>query len=265
MKYKMFQVLIDSVNPKKEDIEKVYNIGKSKFEYGNELYSIEKEMIERQYLWLYCQYENSRLYSDTVYDKTKEEEVKNPRNRAQIELRKQLFIIIDIEREYVYMNDMNKRLFLKAYIKDSIQKDVIIKNIYSSLNDFQESVKYLKSVSFIQSKNVMNLLEPDSIFLKQSNALGLDMPEKIKMKIEYDNNIIGNIKEGLQNLKQKREAGNFEEIILVGIDDHGIEESFNFSSVIKSIIIYPIKDEDARYNPDNVKMLFINEVKKINV
>lgn len=97
--------------------------------------------------------------------------------------------------------------------------------------------------------------------MQQANALGLDMPNKITMQIEYPNTLIGNVKNGIQILKQKREQGYFNDIILIGEDDSGIEQSFNFSSVIKNIEITAIKNEDDRYDKEEVERIFFEKIR----
>lgn len=55
------------------------------------------------------------------------------------------------------------------------------------------------------------------------------------MQIEYPNTFVGNLKNGIQILKKKKDQGYFSDIILIGEDDFGIEQSFDFTSIIKNI------------------------------
>ena len=51
------------------------------------------------------------------------------------------------------------------------------------------------------------------------------------MQIEYPNTFVGNLKNGIQILKKKKDQGYFSDIILIGEDDFGIEQSFDFTSI----------------------------------
>ena len=43
--------------------------------------------------------------------------------------------------------------------------------------------------------------------MQQTNILGLDLPDKITMQVEYTDTLIGKVKNGMQELKQKRDQG----------------------------------------------------------
>ena len=265
MKFKTFQPIIDGHNPLKEDIKNVVNHGKNKHEQGKEVYLIDRKMIDDRYLWMYCQHDNAKLYGDVVLDTEKEKRHKNTRKRNEIELRQQLFVAYDIKTKLLYLSDMTKKGFAKEYIADALQVDVVVKNIYASLEEFQKSIKSLTRLKFTQYYNVQNMLDEQSIFIKQVNELGLDLPDKMMMQVEYPNTPIGTIKNGLQNIKKKRDLGYFKDIILVGLDDLGVEQSFNFSSIIKNIDISIYKNENERYDDKQVEDCFFAKMRKQNV
>lgn len=83
---------------------------KNKYEHRNEVYLIERKYVENRYLWMYCQYDNSKLYGEVVLDTMKEKQHKNTRKKNEVELRKQLFVIIDSETHLVYISDIAKRV-----------------------------------------------------------------------------------------------------------------------------------------------------------
>lgn len=165
------------------DISKIVSDGRNKYEHINEVYLIEKEYVENRYLWMYCQYDNAKLYGEVVLDTKREKKLKNTRKKNEVELRKQLFVIIDIQTQLVYISDISKKSVVKEYLSEELQADVIVKNVYSSLEEFQEAVKYLKKLKFTQHRNIQNVADNESIFMQQVNEMGLDMPEKITMQI----------------------------------------------------------------------------------
>lgn len=234
LKFKTLHMIIESHNSINDDMKKITSFGKNKYEHNNEVFLIEKKIVDNRYLWMYCQYDNSKLYGE---------------------------IVLDAESQLLYLSDITKKGAIKAYFNDALQAEIVIKNVYSSLDEFQKSVKLLKKLKFTQYWNIQNTLDDQSIFMQQANALGLDMPNKITMQIEYPNTLIGNVKNGIQILKQKREQGYFNDIILIGEDDSGIEQSFNFSSVIKNIEITAIKNEDDRYDKEEVERIFFEKIR----
>lgn len=178
LKFKALHIIIEGHNSIYDDVEKIISFGKNKYEYNNEVFLIEKKIVDNRYLWMYCQYENSKLYGEIVLDTEKEKQHKNTRKKNEIELRKQLFLILDTESQLLYLSDITKKGAIKAYFTEELQADIIIKNLYSSLDEFQKSVKILKKLKFTQYRNISNTLDKESIFMQQANELGLDMPEK---------------------------------------------------------------------------------------
>ena len=235
------------------------NVSYLSFSKSNEDYLM-REIL--RYIGRATSHENIRI-SPEVFSFTEDEEKqhKNTRKKYEIELRKQLFLILDTESQLLYLSDITKKGAIKAYFTEELQADIIIKNLYSSLDEFQKSVKVLKKLKFTQYRNISNTLDKESIFMQQANELGLDMPEKIMMQIEYPNTFVGNLKNGIQILKKKKDQGYFSDIILIGEDDFGIEQSFDFTSIIKNIEVAVRKNEDDRYDENEVERNFFEKIR----
>jgi len=163
------------------------------------------------------------------------------------------------------MSDMQKRTFLSSYLTEILGKEVKTKNIIKSLEEFQNVVKCLKRVSFIQKNNIMNAHTPGSIFEQVANIYGFDAPEQMYIKLDYGNTPIGVMKTFMQKIKSKRDTNEFENIIIVGEDDCGIEHSFDFSSIIQSISITPRKNENGHYSSFEVQTMLFSEIRRNNV
>lgn len=89
------------------------------------------------------------------------------------------------------------------------------------------------------------------------NLYGLDLPEHSKLKFDYGASPIGIVKTTLQNWGAKRNRGEFEDIIIVGLDDAGFENTFNFSTMISYVEIDALRDDNYRFAPDNVRVLLL--------
>lgn len=260
MKFKTFQLFINNDFPRLCDLANVVNHGTSIFYNNVEFYKIEKSIFENRFFWMYCQYDNSKLYTDTVWNKISEEEESNPKKKSQIECRNQLFICYDIKQQRLYMNDISKRPFLKKYLHDTLNKDVEIKNIIHSLDDFQKSVQTIKEATFIQERNIVNSA-PSSLYSQTANIYGLDAPESMYLKVDCGNQPIRKMLNSLKNFRHKNDTGEFERVVVVGTDDSGIEKSFDFSSIIESIEIHTDKDDNQHFDPNEVRRLILNEIR----
>lgn len=261
MKFRNFQLLIADSVPTVGVLQNLCNIGLSVVkDYGSDWYEVQKEVLEDRFLWMYCEYDNATIYNENVLNGENDAKEQNPRSRSQVELRKQLFVCYDITTRLLYMSNIEKRGFVKHYISHTLQKDASMKNIYTSLDEFQDAVTTIKGLKFVQQRNFMNLV-PESIFQQQANLYGLDCPEKITMQVDYGGTPVAQVKGTLQNFKQWRDAGQFESIILIGLDDAQVEQSFDFSSMIQAIELSVAKDGNGRYDPAVVKRDFLNRIR----
>ncbi|MDD4510003.1 MAG: hypothetical protein PHY23_03715 [Oscillospiraceae bacterium] len=256
MKFSSMLLYVNDEFPTKLTFTKLQDIGRVLYRKGNFLYSVEQEFVKENYYWMYFQYDNESLYSDTVVDTSDNSEKSNPRPKNQVEMRYQLFACYDLEKHLLYLSDYNKKATVTDYISDMLQTTVMTKNVLKSIDEFVSAVKYLKSVTFTQRRTLYTDI-PDSIFRKQANLFGLDLPEHSKLKLDYGFSPIGIVKTTLQNWGLKRDSGEFDDVIVVGIDDSGFENTFNFSTMIASIEFDLTRDENYRYNPESVRVLLL--------
>ena len=58
-----------------------------------------------------------------------------------------------------------------------------------------------------------------------------------------------------------RHKGEFENVVIIGSDDAGVEHTFDFSSVLKHLVISPVKDENEHFDPTEVRNLLLRELR----
>lgn len=256
MKFSSMLLYVNDEFPSLSVFKKVMETENHLYRSRNNLYSIEQAIVDDRFYWVYFQYDNEFLYTNVVIDTIDNSEKTNPRPKNLVEMRSQLFACYDISRQMLYVSDYQKKGTITKYLNEVLQVPVATKNILTSVEDFVESVKYLKSVVFTQKKTLYTA-DNDSIFRKIPNLYGLDLPEKCKVHLDYGATPIGVIKNALRDWKLKRESGEFEEVIVIGTDDSGLENSFNFSTMIASVEIDASKDDNYRYDPDIVRILLL--------
>lgn len=257
MKFKMFQLLISGQDPAPSDLKKIVEMGQSYVkDYYSDWYKIEKELVGERYLWFYIQHENAKLYSDTVLDGETDTEEDNPRSKNQVELKHQFFACYDMDNKHFYLSNYEKKGFMQYYIGYSLGKEALIKNIYASLEEFQNTIKTIESVRFVQHDSLYNRA-PESMFTKASDLLGFGIAKKLKMQVDYGVSVSGVVKTKLQELKQKYDGDQFEHIIVIGKDDHDIEQSYDFSTVLELLEIDVNKNDNGRYDNSAVKDAFL--------
>ena len=238
-----------------EDLKHVCEIGKKTFqpEGQKNLYVIETSIVDDRFFWLACDYDDAVSFRDYVVNQSTRELEPNPRNKSQVEPKKQFFACYDTEKHFLYLNDLTRRSTLAKYLQDAIQKEFVINNVYTSVEEFCARIKSIRGFRYTQVRNMFS--QNGDIFKQVSDLWGLDAPEKIQLKIAYGD-IPVHIGRALID-RFHREKDQFEEVIIIGCDDEGVEQTFDFSSVIKRIEIAPTKDENEHFEPVQVKNLLL--------
>ncbi|MCD8017216.1 MAG: hypothetical protein LUE97_05360 [Oscillospiraceae bacterium] len=261
MKFGTFLLRVDGVREASlEDFKQVCEKGVSTFcpDGQKYLYVVETEMIEDRFFWLACDYDDAASFRDYVVNQSTGKKEPNPRNKSQVEPRKQFFACYDTEKHFLYINDLNRRNTLTSYMSDSIRKKFVINNVYASVDEFCERIKSIRGFKYTQVDNLFS--RGGDIFQQVSNIWGLDAPEKIQLKISYGDVPVHQGRALLDWFH--RDKDQFEDIIVIGCDDAGVEHTFDFSSIIKRIEIYPTKDENEHYEPADVRTLLLAELRK---
>ena len=222
------------------------------------LYSIEMEIVEDRFFWMSCDYDNAVGFRDYVVNKDTGEKEPNPRSKEQIEPRQQFFVCYDCDTHFLYLNDLTRRSFLQQYLSDAIQKDFHISNVYTSVDEFCDRIKTIRGFQYTQVDNIFG--RSSDLFTQVGNIWGQDLPSKIQMKISYgDVPVHGGGRQIVDLFSRHKEE--FENVIIIGGDDEGVEHTFDFSSVLKHFVLHPIKDENDHFDPVEVRTLLLNELR----
>jgi len=262
MVFKCFSLLIDGHVPSLEDFQAIGGISKYRlFSSNNYLYEFSLEIVENRFVMIAVDYDDQR-YRSTVYDMESEEEVDNPKKRTQIELKQQFFSCYDTDNKELFISDPQKRGALKQFLQEkSNNVPVRISARISSASDFEQYVKYISKVKYIQTRNLVNC-HPDSIFAQRYDPLGLDMPDKLTTTLEYETKLsVANLGRRIKELFDKNKTKEIESIEIYGEDENGFEQHFSFDKIIKEITIEIIADEDKRYDKDSVFDLLLLKLK----
>lgn len=260
MKFGTFLLRVDGKREATlEDLRQVCKVGKKTFrpEGQKNLYVIDTSIIDDRFFWLACDYDDAASFRDYVVNQTTGEKEPNPRNKSQVEPRKQFFACYDTERHLLYINDFTRRPTLTYYLSDAIQKNFVVNNVYTSVDEFCERIKYIRGFKYTQVHNLFS--QNGDVFRQVSDIWGLDAPERIQMKITYGDIPVHKGRGLIERFH--RNKSQFEDVIIIGCDDAGVEETFDFSSVIKRIEISPTKDENQHYDPQEIKTLLLAEVR----
>ena len=257
LNFKVLDLLIDDDFMSKQDIDIAPMLGWKK-DTGETLYSFTARVEADRYLLVYCEYDNKQ-YRETVYDMEQEVEAENPRKPYQNELRQQFFACYDTETKTLYLSDFQKKGILQSYLKEQTSKEIRIRERFDSIDRFCDIAKFIRTISFVQHNTLMNSTGT-SIFHQMYGALGLDVPNKATTKIEYGNSPISQFKDAIKRIKDKKDNCEFDSIVIIGSDAFGAEIRFSYETLVSNKSINVDRNENGRYDSDDVFSTLIAEL-----
>ena len=89
--------------------------------------------------------------------------------------------------------------------------------------------------------------------------MGQDLPSKIQLEMAYNDIPVHGGRQLVDIFSRHR--CEFEDVIIIGCDDAGVEQTFDFSSLLKHITVQPTKDENEHFNPAEVRSLLLRELR----
>lgn len=262
MTFKTFQLILGNRFLDENDFERIASFSQ-RYQYRNDIHSVAIKVIDKRFLWIYSQYEDCDLYGEKIINIENNAEYKNTRKRNEIELRKQLFAMYDNDRKYLYLQDISKKAFLQTYLGEALGDEVIIKNLYTSIENFQEAIANVNSLRFVQYDQIVNRYGENSIFNKTMSILGLDFPNKLTSKIEFNPTPVARMFDALKKINTMKESGYLQEVVIVGTDDNGIEHTFDYKALIRQISLVVNKDKNHRYDDAEILEKLIEEIKNV--
>ena len=261
--FKNYDLIVEDDYPKLTDFRVYFNEGKRHYQTGKYFFEFDIRLHENRFFIIVCNYDDYK-YRDRVFDYITEEETANPKRPTQSELKQQFFVCYDIKGRTLYLSEGTKKTELKNYMEECLQRKVRIRERFASLDTFLNSIQYLFTIRFTQSRNLLNL-DPQGTFERQYGALGLDIPDKLTTKFEYRKIPIGQQKARIKDLGKRRNQGEFDSLVIVGEDSEGFEKTFDFSSMVTTTKIRADVDEYSRYDADEVIELLLEELTKNDV
>jgi hypothetical protein len=223
---------------------------------------VTKKIWEDRFISLYFNYGERYPYSPMVatFVAGDIQELNNPRTPEQIELDDQLFVLIDIKTQRIWLSNLRQRNTVFDWIKKKIGLEISIKAIINE-SEFINKIKSVQEISFAVIPDLFNSSEQDTL----SNHLVQDIygfgAEKARVQLLYNNkSVTDTIKKKFNELIGKK--GEFQDITVIGRSDEGFDAVFNLEEVISKISIDVGSDSKSKlFDPNEVFEALINIIK----
>jgi hypothetical protein len=256
-------MLINSNYPTEDIVVELSNQLKTQYTQEESVFSITSEMIKGEGLWVSIRYGNTKPYSPELVSKDYEV-AENQRHIDQAELRNQLFLFYSLRSKQLYTTNLRLKSTVSEYFKQCYGGNVVVCNIYQTLDEFLERVKTINDVRLIARRNLFS--ELTDLFQNSTDICGLGGPEQIDIDIKFaKEKLTDQFKDFMHKWLLKRDQGELDKLICVGRDDSEMEQIFNTSTLVSKIEVEASKDKYGMYDPEKVKDGIISKVMKLNV
>lgn len=220
---------------------------------------VEKKVFDNRFIGLSFDMGNKYPYPTKVVNEELREE-DNPRAPGLIELDEQLFVLIDVNTQRIWISNQQKKGEIKVWLKNKLNKDIIIKSIINDV-DFIEKIKSVREISFSVVPNLFNSSQQDTL----SSHLIEDMlgfgAKKAKLSLEYDNSKITDIIKSKINAIIGRKD-EFNDITVVGRSDENLESTFNLEEITSRVQVdVSINESSKLLDPSNIFLTLIGKIK----
>lgn len=241
-----------------ENIPITYN---TKFTSEDVVYDIDIEKIYNNFIWIYAKYGNPKPCPRDLYDNVKQKYLQNNRKKNQVEMKNQLFALYSKEKQILYCSSSKKRSLLKNLLKNILQKEIDISNIYIDIGEFEQKIKQLDVIKFSSTDNLFTQNVPLNKAFK--NYLGIDTDINFKIEISCQTDSKNLIDKILFRIRQATNQMEINDLILVGKSNEEFEEIFNQGTFTKKFEIYLNENDEGLLKPEDVQTQLINRINNV--
>lgn len=223
-----------------------------------------KRILEDRFVAIYFHQGSQFPYSKTVIDidsaNPELAEETNPRPSKKIEIDRQSFVLIDVNKRKIYIAKSNREEILK-WLEENLEGEIVIKLIISK-EQFISQLKSLGTISFSATNNLFSPIEGILSKTLVQDMLGYGAEEaKIEYKYQKNYPIDQKIKNLLGTLFNHKDE--FKDLIITGRNDENFESIFNLKEIAHKITIKACLDAKTKqFNSEEVFCKLIEDIQQ---
>lgn len=208
-------------------------------------------IVNEKYIWLAFDSGKPNPRDPFVVDTQTFKKDPNPRTESQTELLDQFFVLFYFPNNTLYLSNNQKKTFLSSFLKEKLNIDILIKSFYKTPNEFIDTIKKVRKITFTDTRNLFNQNSKERQALV--DLTGIDAPETFSIEATYNNGIINNF--------IRRMTENYDNnIVICGQDEEGFECIYNKESFCQKIPIKLKKEDNSKFDAMQVLQALISEI-----
>jgi len=259
--FSSFELTVGGALPQDSFLQAAFAAEKMHMNHEGYSHQIVRDKVEDRFFWFYSNFGKAMPHRDIVIDLPSGTELENPRTTQQVEPNDQLFAVYDTSSSLFYISNLKKKGFLKEFLSQFTDKEIIIKNIYKDINDFIEVINTLEVIKFTGSRDLFN--REGDLFSSLRDIFGYGEPEEFSIEAKYKTSMKEALKTEIRRLAGFQRSGDIRTMVCIGKDERGFETVFNTNSFINKISVPLQKDNQSLFPPDEVQAQVIMKLKEM--
>jgi len=254
--FSSLELVVNQTLPNEMFLNSAFSAEKMSMTHEEHSHQIVREVIDGRFYWLYSNFGKAYPHRDIVFDLPSGDTLENPRTIEQIEPNGQLFAVYDSKSSLFYISNLNKKGFIKSFLSEFTDEEIVIKNIYKTIEEFIGQINSLETIKFTGSRDLFN--SGGDILSPLRDIFGYGEPEEFSIEAKYNTPMKATLKREILRLAGYQSAGDIRTMTCIGKDDRGFESVFNTNNFINKINIQLQKDSQLLFNPEEVKAQIVS-------
>lgn len=211
------------------------------------------------YLFLAVNFGTADPRADKVVNIADGTERDNPRGLNEAELRNQLFVMYDYNRETLYLSNRRYQKTIMEIFKEQFEFEA--KAVFANIHEF---IKHVTSIKEVQFTSTADLFSQNQV---QRNALmdltGVESPSRFKIITDYKGQYpIKQLEKFLTSLDSEAQKRALSGLVIKGDNESGFEQIYNVDTLISKVAIILHKDENGIVDSNAAETLLRKEIEK---
>jgi hypothetical protein len=263
LKFSLNQIRIDEVDTFLPSLfDPIPELHTDNFAIGGETVAVEKvekKIYDERFLSLLFNSGKKYPYADVVFDVANLSETPNPRASNEIELNEQLLILIDCEKQIIYLSNQRMRKHVEEWLIQKTKLPITIKLLLDE-EDFMEKVSSVSSVSLSADSSTFNSVQTTLAQKLSADAYGYGA-ERATLTLTYKRNLSERAKAAIGTFMQQKR--NFKKITMTGKTSAGLESVFDTDQIVYKMPMDTQKDDiTGKYNHEDAFNSLILKIRR---
>ncbi len=262
--FSIYKFIINNSTFSVKDFDSIKESTDSENIIGEDLVAIDKitkKVYEDRFICFSFYLYERWPYSEKVLSKIENKiiEENNPRSDDKIELKDQIFVVLDSEKQRIYLSNRQKENHLKDFLKKHNIIDYTIKPIFNE-KDFIDNIKSVQEIALtVENTNIFNQI--DSLSKNLSNDIYGYGADEATLYLRYKKNKnVNSIKSKLNDILNNRSS--YKNITIVGRNSGNFEKIFNLDGIIERISITTTLSNTKEINVEDLLSSLILNIRK---